>query len=97
MQSGTILHLALLKKLSSNTPNCNYTHKFTHFRNNIRKRTHHQPILSASAVPLFQKYPSDHPQIPTFPHTSRSARTKIVRDSPKASDRQPEHICGWDV
>ena len=33
MESGTILHLALLKKLSSNHPQCNYSSKFYKFRN----------------------------------------------------------------
>lgn len=33
MESGTILHLALLKKLSSNHPQCNYSRKFDKFMN----------------------------------------------------------------
>ena len=52
MESGTILHLALLRKLSSNTPQCNYTNKFVRFRNNIRSRTPNIPNRSQLSAPL---------------------------------------------
>ena len=75
MQSGTILHLALLKKLSCSTPHCNYAHKFARFRNNIRSRTPNMPCRSNTSIIPFQKYSSNLEKSENYPKTARSLRS----------------------
>ena len=99
MESGTILHIALLKKLSSNVPECNYSNKFVRFRNNIRGRTANVPSRSDQSIHNFKKYSSIQGKYGRCPRTSRSSRpcNPSRSENQIKTSRLQEHICGWST
>lgn len=98
MQSGTILHLALLKKLSSRSPQTKYSQRFAKFRikQSLTTKNYH-------SAELFQKYPpSEERKLDVSTTKTKVRPLKMPRKKTVACvqgylKEQDLNVCGWSI